>query len=93
MRFLLVLSGLLLAWPALAAPRGDVTKIACSDRGSFEDTMWVVYWIDGYLSGRKGDPKFNESWVELVGEAVEEACKGNPERSLYSIIEERRKRR
>ncbi|MEO5337321.1 MAG: HdeA family protein [Magnetospirillum sp. WYHS-4] len=93
MRAILILVGLLAATALEAAEKQDVTKITCGERPSIEETMWLVYWIDGYLSGRKGEAKYSDSWVELVGETVEEECKKNPERTLYSIVEERRKRR
>lgn len=93
MRWMAVLAALTASGPLAAAEKHDITKITCGERGSIEETMWVVYWIDGFLSGRRNEPRFSDSWVELVGETVEEECKKNPERTLYSIVEERRKRR
>ncbi len=88
----LLLCGLLLAPLPVKAESFDVRELTCRDTGGTDETILLLYWLDGYLSGRTGDTRYSDKWIEYMAEHIEAACEKNSRQSILSIIEKLKNR-
>ncbi|MBF0189325.1 MAG: hypothetical protein HQL50_15480 [Magnetococcales bacterium] len=69
------------------AARFDVADLTCKDRGSDEEGILLLYWLDGYLSGRTGDTRYSDQGITRLAMHVERECTRDPNQTVLSIID------
>jgi len=56
-----------------------------------EDANGVVYvlmWVDGYLSCETGDLTMDEEWLDEMASTIKEECSGNKDKKLMDIVKD-----
>jgi len=68
----------------------DMGQYTCGDLLA-EDANGVVYvlmWVDGYLSCETGDLTMDEEWLDEMASTIKEECSGNKDKKLMDIVKD-----
>ncbi len=63
----------------------DMAKVTCEDITSEEDAIFMVFWLDGYLSAESGDTSMSEAWIEQLVNELDTKCEQYPSARLLDI--------
>ncbi len=87
MKRIIAIAAVVFAMGTAEAEEFDVADITCRDRGTIEETTLLLFWIDGYLSGRTGDTRYSDKFIEGLYDAVAAECARNPNQTILGVVE------
>lgn len=64
----------------------DASRVGCSEMSDPQKSILLLYWLDGYLSGRTGETFYSDEWIQTVARTVEAECFKNPSQSVLEIL-------
>lgn len=63
----------------------DMANVTCNEITSEEEAVYMVFWLDGYLSAESGDTTLSDDWINTLVNELHEACAANSNARLLDI--------
>jgi hypothetical protein len=92
-KFLVIASGLILAFAAVPAARAqvtlDISKITCDQYTGYKitNTQNIAIWLSGYYQGKRGDTKLETQGLVADAKKLRSYRFRNPETLVMNAVE------